>query len=203
MLTVRYNVMKILVKKTFILFLACLFLILASLSFSKEEEMSREDYLKEIDTVKELLNQAPMNSVLHNALGYYLFKIGEHDSAKEEYKNAIKYDKGYSVPYNNLGVIALIKEDYKDAEEYFANAIECNPEYAKAVYNLGVTYFRQKKYIKAVKYYLKAKKVDKEYVKEREDIKKGEKELKQALKDDPDNKVLKYLLKKSNEKKND
>jgi tetratricopeptide (TPR) repeat protein len=184
------------------LIITLLFCLFPLVSFCKEEEMTKQDYLNEIVTVKELLKEEPGNPMLHNTLGFYLFKIGEHSNAEEEYINAIKYDEGYSIPYNNLGVLSLIKKDYVKAEEYFTDAIDLNPKYAKAVYNLGVTYFRQKRYIKAIRYYFKAKKVDKEYVAERKDTKKSERELMKALEEDPDNKVLQYLLKKANEEEN-
>jgi len=171
-------------------------------SFSNDKEMTAEEYKKEVVVIQGLLKEAPENPKLHNTLGFYLYKIGEYDDAKKEYADAIKYDNTFPVPYNNLGIIALIENDYEAAESYFSDAIDLNPKYAKAVYNLGVTYFRQKRYMKAVEYYLKAKDVDEDYVKEREDMEKGDAELREALKKDPDNKVLKYLLEKSNEKKN-
>ncbi len=188
--------------KTFAL--ACLaLLLLPCVSFSKEEKtMTKEDYLLEIDIVKAALEKDPESAELHNTLGFYYYKIEDDENAESEYLDAITYDEEFAVPFNNLGILSLKKKQYKVAEKYFNNALKRNPKYAKAVYNLGVTYFRQKKYIKAVKYYYKAKDVDKEYVKEREDKKKGRAELEKALKEDPDNDVLQYLVKKANEEEN-
>ncbi len=165
--------------------------------------MTRQDYIRGIEATKEALAGDPENPALHNTLGYYFYKIGEYGSAESEYNNAIMYNREFPLPYNNLGILSLLKKDYEQAEKYFSSAIGHNPQYAKAAYNLGVTYFRQKKYIKAVRYYLKAKDIDKEYVKEREDPEKRERELSKALAEDPDNEVLKKMIKRLNEKDDD
>ncbi len=68
------------------------------------------------------------------------------------------------------------------------------------MYNLGVTYFKKGNYFKAFRCYLKAKKMNAAYVKERSDNEKAKIEIDEALKKDPENKILKKVSSQLNHK---
>ena len=61
------------------------------------------------------------------------------------------------------------------------------------MYNLGVAFFRKGDYFTALRCYIKAKKMNITYVKERGDPEKVKKEVNEALKKDPENKILKKV----------
>ena len=50
------------------------------------------------------------------------------NSAKEEYKLAVKCDSSYYLAYHNLGVLSMKQKKYKKAVEKFKKVIELNPD---------------------------------------------------------------------------
>ena len=150
-----------------------------------------------IDRYQRLTRLHPQKASHRNALGYYYLKDGNLEEAERHLLKAIEIDSSHATAHNNLGVVYLQQERTEDAEKEFRQALKLNPSYCKAQYNLAVALFRQKHYSKAAKAYLKAQKMDSDYVEERDNRKKAQEKIEQALKqvaeDDESNRKLKRL----------
>jgi len=135
------------------------------------------------------------NPVSMNNTAYNLLQNGEIKKAEKEFTKLIIIYPDFVTAYNNLGIVYLKLKKYKLAEKMFSHAIKVNNRYSKAYYNLATTYFREKKYTKSIEILKKLYKIDKEYLKKRFKKQKAIKEIKEKLKEDPDNKVLIKSLK--------
>jgi len=184
--------------KTLIVFHLLVSIILGCL-FPLSVNAQEETILHEIDLLTEeeqlvayqmLVNNNPHNSRFQNSLGFCYYRMKDYDKAEQHYTRALTLDPSYSVAYNNLGVICLKKEQSDISKSYFEKALRYDSCNVKAMYNLGVAYFRKGDYFKALRCYINAKKMNITYVKERGDSEKAKKEVDEALKKDPKNKIL-------------
>ncbi len=164
---------------------------------AQEEKILEEIYLfsqeEQLVAYQMLVDNNPYNPRLHNSLGFCYYRMEDYDMAELHYVRALALDPSYSVAYNNLGVIYLKKERSDISKHYFEKALRYDSYNVKAMYNLGVAYFRKGNYFKAFRCYLKAKKMNAAYVKERGDNEKAKIEIDEALKKDPENKILKKV----------
>jgi tetratricopeptide (TPR) repeat protein len=153
-----------------------------------------KDWDKAILEYEKALECNPDFAQAENNLGFVLYKKKDCKEAMVHYQRAIDLRPDYATALNNIGVIYYHFKEYKKAESFYRQAIKLNPDYAKAYLNLAACYFRQGRYWEATSQYLKAKKIDKEYVEERTDPQKLEAELKNAQKNDLENKEVKKML---------
>ncbi|RLB80795.1 MAG: hypothetical protein DRH17_10990 [Deltaproteobacteria bacterium] len=130
---------------------------------------SSRHYQKKISCLLKQLQNDPGNGKICNTIGFYFYKMGNHQMAIQYYLKAIDLAPRYPLSYNNLGVIYLRADQYKRAKHYFHKAVELDPHYIKAVCNLGVTCFKMKNYSGAMKWYKIAQGIDLEYVNKRKE----------------------------------
>jgi Tfp pilus assembly protein PilF len=74
----------------------------------------------------------PLSAIQHNELGYVYESQGKLDLAQKEYKQAIRKEKGWAVPYFNLGNVLFKMGDAEKAEEHYRKALEkdaTNPDF--------------------------------------------------------------------------
>ncbi len=154
------------------------------------EEINHLSDEEQLAAYQMLVSANPQDSRLQNSLGFCYYRMGDYDMAEEHYVKALNLSPDYSTAYNNLGVLYLQKEQHEISKNYFEKALHYNADNVKAMDNLGVAHFRKGDYFKALRCYLKAKKMDGVYVKDRSDTEKMRKEVDEALKKDPQNKVL-------------
>jgi len=156
--------------------------------------------LEEIDQLPEdeqvaafqlLVEKEPHNARFHNSLGFCYHRRGDYELAEKYYAAALHLDPTYATAYNNLGALCLKRGQYQESRYYFEKALEHNPSHVKAMYNLGVVHFKQGNYFKALRCYYHAKTMDACYVKERGTSEKAKKELDEALKKNPESRILK------------
>jgi Tfp pilus assembly protein PilF len=91
----------------------------------------------------------PLSAVQHNELGYIYESQGKLDLAQKEYKQAIRKEKGWAVPYFNLGNVYFKMGDPEKAEEHYREALEregTNPDFMN---NLAYVLCEQSRYDEA------------------------------------------------------
>jgi tetratricopeptide (TPR) repeat protein len=121
--------------------------------------MARKMYREAVDSYKEALASVP---VLWNKMGIAYHQLGELDTAKRHYEQAIGLDSKYAEAINNLGAIYYAKRDYKKAEREYRKALRISPNSASIHSNLGTALFARKKYDKAMESYQQAMSLDPE-----------------------------------------
>jgi tetratricopeptide (TPR) repeat protein len=127
----------------------------------------------------------PTNPELLNLYGYYAYRAGDENEAAKALEASVRLKPAFPVAWNNLGVLQLNQKKYSEAETSFRNALATDPKYSKAKYNLAVTRFKQGYYREALSLYMDLRSEDKAYVDIRTNQGKAEKELDQALKENP------------------
>lgn len=132
----------------------------------------------------------PTDPDLLNVYGYYQYRLGATRDAEMAFAAALKARPRFAVAWNNLGALYLGLDRYAEAEKCFRAAIKVDPDHSKARYNLAVTRFKQGEYREALSMYLDLRKRDQAYVDLRTNPSKAERELDEALKNDPTNPFL-------------
>jgi Tfp pilus assembly protein PilF len=95
------------------------------------------------------LIEDPLTAIQHNELGHIYESQGRLDLAQKEYRQAIRKEKGWAVPYFNLGNILFKMGDFKKAEEHYREALErdgTNPDFMN---NLAYVLCEQSRYEEA------------------------------------------------------
>jgi hypothetical protein len=95
-------------------------------------------------------DQSFHRAVAQKEKGDAFFRIGNFDSAIEEYTRAVAFYPQFSTGFYNRGLAKLRKKDYKAAIEDFSRAISLKFDYAKAFFNRGKAYAQILKYKEAL-----------------------------------------------------
>jgi Tfp pilus assembly protein PilF len=72
-----------------------------------------------------------------NELGQYEDSLGNTPKAAQYYRESIKADGSYAIPWNNLGWLALSAGELEEADSLFREALRRDSGYVDAMYNLG------------------------------------------------------------------
>jgi Flp pilus assembly protein TadD/peroxiredoxin len=75
-----------------------------------------------------------------NNLGILAARAGRPDEAVNDFKEALKFDPGYSIALNNLGNAYRQGGQWEDAKNAFHRALELNPADPEANYALGMVF---------------------------------------------------------------
>ena len=82
---------------------------------------------------------------VHCTLGYTFLEEKNFESARIEFKKALKFDRKWAAAYNGLGLCFRHGErTTQHAIEHFQKAVSLEPNYIEAHYNLGKTYYDYK-----------------------------------------------------------
>lgn len=78
---------------------------------------------------------------------YYLMgmchrKIGDAAKARENFRRAIRMDRGYAAAYNGLGIVCFKAGQYPEAHKALSKAVALNPANPDFLNNLGVLEMR-------------------------------------------------------------
>lgn len=106
------------------------------------------------------VEQQPGDAVLHNKLGVCLQQLGQPESARHEYKQAIKLNSRYAEAYNNLGSLEHADGSFKAAAKLYRKALKLKPGLAAAQKNLGSAYLAMDKIDDALAAYREAALLD-------------------------------------------
>ena len=95
------------------------------------------------------INKDPKYYKAYYNLGILDFNAGHIDSAIDNFKIAMKYNKKNSYIFTNLGCCYLAKKNLTIARIYFNKAVTLNPQNPNNYYNLAYIYKENKKEKKA------------------------------------------------------
>lgn len=138
------------------------------------------------------LKMQPNMEQAYYKTGVVYERMGDLDTAIENYKKSIKANPGYDEPYFSLGVALNSKARQEsinaeaagrrgdkagaerlftdarklaaEAESYFDQATRANPNNIKALNNMGNIYFQKRDYEKAINFFQRALQVDPTYI---------------------------------------
>lgn len=91
--------------------------------------------------LQEAIARRPGDARLRYAMGLLMQAIGDQDSAKSEYREAIRLREDFAVAYHNLAVAHNL-DDPEAAIELFSTAIRLNPRLAEAHFALAAVLMR-------------------------------------------------------------
>ena len=101
----------------------------------------------------ETLARNPNAEIAHCNLGIILDLAGEHESAVEQYRAALKIKPNYVEAHANLGMALTDLSQYKQAEQELREALRIQPDSSNAHYGLGTLYYREGHLEDAVSHY--------------------------------------------------
>jgi superkiller protein 3 len=114
-------------------------------------------YLKKYDEAIEayeaVLNKEPRRADIYNWIGVCEFLLGNYLSARDNFKQCIKYDKDYTLAYFNLGKTQYELEDYSSAAKNLEHALELMPKDRDIIRMLADIYYMSSDWDKAKKMY--------------------------------------------------
>ena len=72
----------------------------------------------------------------HYLLASLMIRFGEHEKAREQFRQVVEEDPRHYQAWNALGNLALIRKDRTAAAEFYGRALEISPDYDLAARNL-------------------------------------------------------------------
>lgn len=125
----------------------------------------------------EVVKLDPQSVQGHFRLGMVFIKLKDYPKAIELFKKTAKLDPQFPDTYFNLGYVYAINKNYPKAEEMYKQAVRLSPSYLdEALFNLGIVQEKQGKREQCIK------------------------NIEQAIKVNPENKVAKEYLQKLRKK---
>ncbi len=118
------------------------------------------DFPKAIESYQQILNDNPLNAVVHNNVGLIHHDLSNHEEAIKSYRNAILVNETYDVAHNNLGITLMAEERNAEATGEFRRALELNSQNTSAMTNLGNLSKNAGKLEEAKFQYLRALQID-------------------------------------------
>ena len=122
--------------------------------FITENSIKNEIYLKNLDSVKEIL------ASIYLGLGYISGVNRQYDLAEFFYKKAIDNSRGLADAYSNLSAVYAAQGKMRQARIYSEIALKINPDLTPALINLGAFYQNSKELEKAKQFYDHAIKIN-------------------------------------------
>ena len=95
------------------------------------------DFPKALESYQQILNDNPLNAVVHNNVGLIHHDLSNHEEAIKSYRNAILVNETYDVAHNNLSITLMAEERNAEATGEFRRALELNSQNTSAMTNLG------------------------------------------------------------------
>jgi protein O-mannosyl-transferase len=98
--------------------------------------IEQKRFKESLELSQQAVELAPGNLHVRNNLGLLLYKLGQNESAIEQFSFIIDQSPDFAPAYLNLGN-CFRESDRGKAIQYYRQAIELNPDYAEAHNNLG------------------------------------------------------------------
>ncbi len=99
---------------------------------------------------------SPSDPKTHNNLGDYYARIGDLQSAAQEFSRAIELSPSYPDAHHNLANIFRQAGKNEEAEKYYLKAVELNPALWQSYQNIAAMYFEKGDFETSEKYTLHA-----------------------------------------------
>ncbi|RLF48763.1 MAG: hypothetical protein DRN20_03865, partial [Thermoplasmata archaeon] len=95
-----------------------------------------------------------------DAIGYYLWRLGDADSAIFAINKALEIYPENSTALMNMGEICYARKEFEKAEKFFRDAVRIEPTSKRALGGLADSLYKLKKYDDALEVYMKILDVD-------------------------------------------
>jgi len=96
-----------------------------------------EEFADAVVFYKAALHATPENAKLHNKLGITYLQLGNHNSARKAFSQAIKRDPYFANALNNLGAVDCLEKKYNPAIKYLKQALALDETNASAHLNMA------------------------------------------------------------------
>ncbi len=123
-------------------------------------EKGVNDYQEAIAHFKIALQEKPGDVAANFQIGITFGIKHMLDSAIFYYKEAVGYDKKFTLGYLNLAVAYIMKEDFKNAISTSRDAVKLNPQFYKSHFYLAYALLKNKQYAESIKSFKKAVEIE-------------------------------------------
>lgn len=113
-----------------------------------------------LSAYKNALDISPGKPLLHNNVGFTLFKMKKFDEAKKAYGECLKIDKTYTRCIYNLADIFKNEKSYDKVAALYRLGLQTEPDNALVHFALGETYEKLSKTADAINSYREALRLD-------------------------------------------
>ncbi len=110
----------------------------------KSMQMDKE-ILAKIDSLKNVINSNPKDTIALNHLGFFLLQTHKFDEAETTFENLLKLNPNRIDVLNVLAEMNFNLQKFNKSEEYLKRILKLEEDNDLAQYNLGVVYVMQGK----------------------------------------------------------
>jgi Tfp pilus assembly protein PilF len=96
------------------------------------------DYPKALEYYQQILNNNPLNAVVHNNVGLIHNSLSNNEEAIRSFRSAILVNERYDLAHNNLGITLMADGRDAEATGEFRRALELNSQNTAAMTNLAI-----------------------------------------------------------------
>lgn len=104
-----------------------------------------KELLVKIDSLKQIVNQNPKDTIALNHLGFFLMQAHKFDEAEIYFENLLKINPDRLDVLNVLAEMNFNLQKFEKSENYLKRIIKLEKDNEVAQYNLGVVYVMQGK----------------------------------------------------------
>lgn len=102
-----------------------------------------KELLVKIDSLKQIVNQNPKDTIALNHLGFFLMQAHKFDEAEIYFENLLKINPDRLDVLNVLAEMNFNLQKFEKSENYLKRIIKLEKDNEVAQYNLGVVYVMQ------------------------------------------------------------
>lgn len=121
---------------------------------------AKEEYSAAVDWYFVALRYDSRNAVLYNKLGVAQLKLGQMDTARRSFAQAVKHQPDYVEALNNLGATYCLERKYKPAVRTLKQALALDEQRAVTHLNLAESWMGMKQIDRAMTEYARAIELD-------------------------------------------
>jgi tetratricopeptide (TPR) repeat protein len=121
---------------------------------------AREQYASAVDWYLVALRYDKSSPTLYNKLGIAEMKVGDMDTARKDFVQAVKHDNNNVDALNNLGAVYCLQRKYHPAVKYLKEALALNEAKAATHLNLAEAWAGQHQMDRAMTEYARALELD-------------------------------------------
>ncbi|NPV10778.1 MAG: tetratricopeptide repeat protein [Ignavibacteria bacterium] len=112
---------------------------------NKQSMQMDKELLSKIDSLKQIVNNNPKDTIALNHLGFFLLQAHKFDEAETYFENLLKINPDRLDVLNVLAEVNFNLQKFDKSESYLKKIIRLEKNNEVAKYNLGVVYVMQGK----------------------------------------------------------
>ncbi|MEJ5304539.1 MAG: tetratricopeptide repeat protein [Ignavibacteria bacterium] len=112
---------------------------------NKQSMQMDKELLSKIDSLKQIVNNNPKDTIALNHLGFFLLQAHKFDEAETYFENLLKINPDRLDVLNVLAEVNFNLQKFDKSENYLKKIIRLEKNNEVAKYNLGVVYVMQGK----------------------------------------------------------